>query len=486
MSFQLVVFDARRGNTEGEEADKLLGFYPESTPLAERISLAGLVQGLHMFSASLERPEVRWPFLPPFPVKSGPHPPHLPTTQVVDSFEVAETDQSTWATLEGSPGVFIALVAAKAWLPRHASQDALRALLLHAHHLMHALFGGVQALLDADASGAAARGAVAVAMASLGRDLADQGSWPSRELRNSLTTMGSGAALALPLPITLDVHSLCHRAAVATEATGVALFFSRSVLWSSLTSTETAALCALAHSPAIPGPGEAGAPLEMAAGRGGGWAVLTQVDDSGLYALLPHDADPDSFRLPSMFGVSSGQHLLACGRGDLLLAATVTRATVPAAAAAALQRAIDPMVIQLLARLGQECQAQGGELGHVAGWRYCARDDGAAGVRASPRPKVSTMSHHARAVTTAMADSLSRAGEPEEGALEVCVRSAQGTWAAARVEAGGRRAVVVREKRLDGDTAQCIDAIDASLDAVLAGGGAAPAPAAVTPTRWLL
>ena len=59
MSFQLLVFDARRGNTEGQEADKLLGFYPESTTLAERISLAGLVQGLHMFSASLERPEVR-------------------------------------------------------------------------------------------------------------------------------------------------------------------------------------------------------------------------------------------------------------------------------------------------------------------------------------------------------------------------------------------------------------------------------------------
>ncbi len=398
---------------------------------------------------------------------------------------MAETDQSTWATLEGTPGVFTALVAAKAWLPRHASQDALRAFLLYVHNLMHALFGGVHALLDVDDSGVTAGSAVALVLASLGRDLADQASWLSRELRNSMTAMGSGAALALPLPITLDVHSLCHRAAVATEATGVALFFSRSVLWSSLSSVETVSLCALAHSPAIPGPGEADATLEMAAGRGG-WATLGPVEDSGLYALLPHDADSDSFILPSVWGLGSKQHLLAYGRGDLLLAAAVTRAAVPAAAAAALQRAVDPIMIQLLARLGQECQAVGGELGHVPGWRYAAQDDGTAGVRASPRAKVSTMSHHGRALATAMVDSLSRAGEPEEGVVEVCARSAQGTWAAARVEAGGRRALVVREKRLDGDTAQCIETIDACLDAVLTGDGAVPAPAAVTPTRWLL
>ena len=54
-SFQILVFDARRGNDEGQEPDKLLGFYPDSTPLEERMALAGLLQGLHMFSGSLRR-----------------------------------------------------------------------------------------------------------------------------------------------------------------------------------------------------------------------------------------------------------------------------------------------------------------------------------------------------------------------------------------------------------------------------------------------
>jgi hypothetical protein len=58
MSFQLLVFDSRRGNNEGEEEDKVLGFYPDSTPLNERVSLAGLLQGLHIFSGSLKRPQV--------------------------------------------------------------------------------------------------------------------------------------------------------------------------------------------------------------------------------------------------------------------------------------------------------------------------------------------------------------------------------------------------------------------------------------------
>ena len=49
---QLVVFDERRGNTEGSEEDKVLGFYPASTPTTDQSALAGLLQGLLHFSAN--------------------------------------------------------------------------------------------------------------------------------------------------------------------------------------------------------------------------------------------------------------------------------------------------------------------------------------------------------------------------------------------------------------------------------------------------
>ena len=55
--FQLLVFDARRGNEEGEEADKILGFYPSTSDHDNQIALAGLVQGLLMFSGAV-LPEV--------------------------------------------------------------------------------------------------------------------------------------------------------------------------------------------------------------------------------------------------------------------------------------------------------------------------------------------------------------------------------------------------------------------------------------------
>lgn len=49
---QLLCFDKRRGNAEGVEADKLLGFHPAQTPPGEQCGLAGLLQGLLLFSSN--------------------------------------------------------------------------------------------------------------------------------------------------------------------------------------------------------------------------------------------------------------------------------------------------------------------------------------------------------------------------------------------------------------------------------------------------
>lgn len=150
-SFQLLVFDARRGNNEGEEAEKILGFYPDVTPERERISLAGLLQGLHMFRSSWAPPEVRIISLYKRSIRAM----HEVETEISSSFhqagepfEISETDSSIWVAYEAEPGVFLALVASKSWLPRHVTQDSLLALLMHTHYLMRVLFCGVQFMLD--------------------------------------------------------------------------------------------------------------------------------------------------------------------------------------------------------------------------------------------------------------------------------------------------------------------------------------------------
>jgi hypothetical protein len=49
----LAVFDTRRGQYEGEEHDKLLGFSPTSAPVHVRVSLVGLAQAVCSFADSL-------------------------------------------------------------------------------------------------------------------------------------------------------------------------------------------------------------------------------------------------------------------------------------------------------------------------------------------------------------------------------------------------------------------------------------------------
>jgi First Longin domain of INTU, CCZ1 and HPS4 len=57
---QLLVFDARRGNVEGESHDKVIAFTPASTPPIERSSLTGLFQGLVAFSANFTEVGAAW------------------------------------------------------------------------------------------------------------------------------------------------------------------------------------------------------------------------------------------------------------------------------------------------------------------------------------------------------------------------------------------------------------------------------------------
>ena len=55
---QLLVFDSRRGNAEGQEDDKVLAGFPSGLPLVQQSGLAGLLQGLLLFTANFTAPQV--------------------------------------------------------------------------------------------------------------------------------------------------------------------------------------------------------------------------------------------------------------------------------------------------------------------------------------------------------------------------------------------------------------------------------------------
>lgn len=54
-SLQLCIFDVRRGKVEGQEADRVLGFYPSSTDAIDQASIVGLVQAISAFSSIFDQ-----------------------------------------------------------------------------------------------------------------------------------------------------------------------------------------------------------------------------------------------------------------------------------------------------------------------------------------------------------------------------------------------------------------------------------------------
>ncbi|KAL4528133.1 hypothetical protein Ndes2526B_g07919 [Nannochloris sp. 'desiccata'] len=454
----------------------------------------------------------------------------LERPQVSDKFEIIETDSSIWATFEPEDGIFLALTAAKTWLPRHVSQENLLKFLMHTHQLMNVLFCGVQYMLQKDETGHLARSSIAHVLKNAGDELLNSSSWVSRELRSPLTTLGHAAVLSVPLPVTLKVHSLCHRALTVVHndmqlTENCLVLFNRCVLWSSLRNEDTAALSALCRSSIFPQQQQSTSstsPIGLLRGTtttgastsqqrlsgitGASSSKLLLQLESGFYVMRDDcttatatatDLSPDnntaeqlqqsssrhnnhSYFLPFVYCESSLNYLLAYGRGDLLTLMLGSRSTVSTDALNAIQRAIEPLTVQLLTTLAQECQLQGGELGHIPGWRYSVQETSAAstidneamatataaatvggGIRASPRSKVSAMTHHARALATAVTDSLGRL-EGAENSIQICARSTQGVWVVGQQERQ-RRCVVVREKRVEGDASESIISIEKSL-----------------------
>lgn len=132
--------------------------------------------------------------------------------------------------------------------------------------------------------------------------------------------------------------------------------------------------------------------------------------------------------------------------------------------------------------MGEELRLSRAEAAHLPGFRYLYTDASQGVARASPRTKVSAISHHARALAAALRGSLGQAPPLEAGeaqgagsssevgedglaqqqqvqpqwqqqdeVLEVLAKSSQECWAAAwRPDGdapGGRQLLAVRERR---------------------------------------
>jgi hypothetical protein len=53
-SLHVFLFDDRRGYKEGQESDKLLGYYPAGTPVDQQTSAVGLAQAILTFNSTFQ------------------------------------------------------------------------------------------------------------------------------------------------------------------------------------------------------------------------------------------------------------------------------------------------------------------------------------------------------------------------------------------------------------------------------------------------
>ncbi|KAK6150426.1 hypothetical protein DH2020_015358 [Rehmannia glutinosa] len=130
-AMKLCVFDLRRGQTEGQELDKILFFYPADLPLSTQLSVIGLSEGLITFTRI---------FSPDAPC------------------EVIEAEMHSHVFYEAEPDIWMVMVVEKdkdseaIW-----RVDALRRVLKEAHSLFVMFHGLVRALVDREPTGGLVR-----------------------------------------------------------------------------------------------------------------------------------------------------------------------------------------------------------------------------------------------------------------------------------------------------------------------------------------
>ncbi|XP_027153652.1 vacuolar fusion protein CCZ1 homolog B-like isoform X3 [Coffea eugenioides] len=126
-TLKLCVFDLRRGQTEGQELDKILFFYPADLAFSTQLSVIGLSEGLITFTRIFS-PEA--------------------------ACEVIEAEMHSHVFYEAEPDIWMVMVVEKSKeLEAIWRIDALRAVLKEVHSLFVMFHGSIRALLDKEPAG---------------------------------------------------------------------------------------------------------------------------------------------------------------------------------------------------------------------------------------------------------------------------------------------------------------------------------------------
>ncbi|GIL67857.1 hypothetical protein Vafri_21149, partial [Volvox africanus] len=228
------VYDTRRGLCEGEEAEKVLSFFPTIAPINVRTSIVGLAQAVTSFAGTLSQDGSR--------------------------FKSMVADHNKWVMYECEPSIWLLAIVRKAWAGSTCTNAAFKNLLISTYDVFVLLHGRINTLLEQDPTGFALRRVLQPLLDEMGFRLLRPEGAASREAAGHLSLLanplGPHCPGAVPLLTTshhtfLTVQCLVNQLLVASFygsrlVGGVLVLWGGMPVWSTLGSEDTAALVTLA------------------------------------------------------------------------------------------------------------------------------------------------------------------------------------------------------------------------------------------------
>ncbi|WIA32755.1 hypothetical protein OEZ86_005939 [Tetradesmus obliquus] len=358
----LAVYDARKGQSEGAEAEKVLAFWPPSASPAMQSSIVGLAQALTMFAGTFNK--------------------ECP-------FHSMQAHGHSWAMYHAEPDLWLLLLVGRGLVGPHCLPGSLAGCLKGLHALVVLLHGLLSSQQEQDPSGLRLRARLQPLLAQAAASLLTPdacGLWP---IACPLGLTGGVPLLPISPAAFTRLQSLANSLLVARlfgsrPVLGLLAAWQGCLLWSSMGSGDTAALASLAVRALEPAAREG--PRHKTVRRPLGGAAQHPQQQQQQQAADGSDPHGSS----SSICLANPACWYSRQDGLLLPVAAAAGEGSPAGAAAGLEFPEVWLQSGCERQLAGELPAK--HLWHVQGLRYLYQDHLAAAVRASPLRKVATLS----------------------------------------------------------------------------------------------
>ncbi|CAL9215186.1 unnamed protein product [Arabidopsis halleri] len=457
-SLRLCAFDLRRGQTEGQELDKILFFYPAELDLSTQLSVIGLSEGLITFTR-LFSPEA--------------------------ACEVIEAERHSHVFYEAEPDIWMVMVVEKSKETGAIWRiDALRRVLKEVHSLFVMFHGSIRALIEKEPTGGLTRSLLYPFITDYLSNFFVGKKLQLPTFRETLRERGTVQMLTLARDIAVEVQSLvqvldscagslrCHSmilfqdllvsTTLSADDTVDLFTFAVMRLTSKALSSDASSWSYLRKGP---GSSEISSRSTLAP-IGSIDSVHSRNGNDMHHVIRPLQNDKwtkgkDGFLITDIWGLETGgspdsaiptiwlqqtqerMYLLAYQHNSLtLLLLMPTNAIVNGdlSVSAVKQQVIEDASLRILKIEEKISRGWGGEnTYHIKGYRYLVVDSDMELSRASPSGKVTTLAKESLLALNKLREEVdlekSRAKRQEKD-MEICIRAKNNVWVIARVTRG--------------------------------------------------